>query len=158
MRRHKFAAFAIVLSTAWLLAPGGVSRAQDPEKATPNAVLKRRIEETWRVVPLQHGLLLVPRRASVRVKGIELGETGIAVDARPVTGSELVARLGADADAVMQLSYLASDERAALFAEPEARAAAGDATSATSDPDVRTGDSSRVPRRPRARLRPGHGS
>jgi hypothetical protein len=72
------------------------------------------------VVPLQHGLVLVPRRASTRVKGIELGERGISLDGRVVTGVELTERLGADAEPVLQLSYLPLEERATLLAPPEA--------------------------------------
>lgn len=101
-----------------LLATGviAVPRAQEP---APNSDLRRRIEETWRVIPLQRGLVLVPRRASVRVKGIELGERQIVLDGRVVSGVELSERLGPDADAVLQLSYLPLVERAALLVPPD---------------------------------------
>jgi hypothetical protein len=113
-----------------------------------DAALKRRIEETWRVVPLQRGVLLVPRRSSMPIKGVELGERGVAVDGQPVTGPELVARLGADAESVLQLSYVPTDERIELFTRTEQalerarerRRAAREAT-AGPPPDLRFGRS-----------------
>jgi hypothetical protein len=80
-----------------------------------NARLKVRIDERWRVIPLQGGLLLVPKRPSA-IKGVELTREGaIAIDGQTVTGADLQNRLGADADAVLRLSYLSSVERSALF-------------------------------------------
>lgn len=122
-RRVSLLALAVLLTFG-----AAASRAQDveaqPDQEAARAAsandLRRRIEGTWRVVPLQRGLVLVPRRASVRVKGIELGERGISVDGRTVTGAELTERLGADAEPVLQLSYLPMAERAALLTEPEA--------------------------------------
>lgn len=114
-----------VLALSLLAAPAAdviAAPAPDPQEETRaalDAALRRRIEETWRVVPLQRGLVLTPRRASIRVKGIELGEHGISVDGRVVSGAELTERLGADAEAVLQLSYLPLEERAALLVPPD---------------------------------------
>jgi hypothetical protein len=78
--------------------------------------LKARIAERWRAIPLQNGLLLVPRRPSTLFKGVELTRDGtIAIDGRIVTGVNLQNRLGADADVVLRLSYLSPTERATLF-------------------------------------------
>jgi hypothetical protein len=77
--------------------------------------LRFRIEEHWRVVPLQEGLLLVPRRPGQDVRGVEIRGDGIAIDGRAVSGAELRQRLGADADAVLALSYQPSDRRRELF-------------------------------------------
>jgi hypothetical protein len=78
--------------------------------------LKARVDERWRAIPLQNGLLLVPRRPSTLFKGVELTHDGaIAIDGRIVTGVDLQNRLGADADVVLRLSYLSPAERATLF-------------------------------------------
>jgi hypothetical protein len=78
--------------------------------------LKARIDERWRAIPLQSGLLLVPRRPSTLFKGVELTHDGtIAIDGQIVTGADLQNRLGADADVVLRLSYLSSTERTTLF-------------------------------------------
>jgi hypothetical protein len=140
IRRHASGLAVAIVAVLWF-SPFPTSRAQEPDTRArerevgalepetgpgpasrlSSTVLKRRIEETWRIVPLQHGVLLVPRRASVRVKGVELSDSGVAVDGKPVTGRELVERLGADAEFVLQLSYLATHERGELFA-PETTA------------------------------------
>jgi hypothetical protein len=81
-----------------------------------NARLKGQIEERWRVIPVQGGLLLVPRRATAGMKGVEVIRDGaIAIDGQIVSGADLQNRLGTDADAVLQLSYLRETDRAALF-------------------------------------------
>jgi hypothetical protein len=79
------------------------------------ARLKASIEERWRVIPLQGGLLLVPRRPSTPIKGIELTRDTIAIDGQTVTGADLQNRLGTDAEAVLRLSYLSPSDRAQLF-------------------------------------------
>jgi hypothetical protein len=126
--RHRTASVLArsALALSLLVAPATEALAtQEPQeqeetRAVMDGALRRRIEETWRVIPLQHGLVLTPRRASIRVKGIELGERGISLDGRLVSGAELTERLGADADAVLRLSYLPLEERATLLTPPEA--------------------------------------
>jgi hypothetical protein len=49
------------------------------------------------------------------VRSIELTGGAIAVDGTPVSGAELTAKLGADADPVVRLSYLTDADRRALF-------------------------------------------
>jgi hypothetical protein len=84
-----------------------------------NSRLRVRIEERWKVIPLHGGVLLVPRRPSSLLKGVEICQDGIiAIDGATVTGADLQNRLGADADAVLQLSYLSADERVDLFKAP----------------------------------------
>jgi len=67
------------------------------------------------VLPLQEGLALQPRDADRGVRSVEITGGTIAIDGNPVTGAELRDRLGADSDLILQLSYLGSAERRALF-------------------------------------------
>lgn len=77
--------------------------------------LRRVIEERYRVVPLQDGVALVPRRENRDVKSIELSGETVAINGTAVTGAELRDRLKSDADAILALSYLDPATRRALF-------------------------------------------
>src|SRR5262249_50782495 len=105
-----------------LVLTGSAGRAVRAAQVDPLSVqhdtskLKARIDERWRAIPLQNGLLLVPRRPSTLVKGGDLAQDGtIAIDGQIVTGVDLQSRLGADADVVLGLSHLSPTERATLF-------------------------------------------
>jgi hypothetical protein len=88
--------------------------AQAPPAA--NAALRQQIERGFEVLLLTDRLVLRPRSASGAVRLVELGGTGaIAIDGAPATGAEVRDKLGADADAVIQLSYLDMAQRRALF-------------------------------------------
>ena len=82
-----------------------------PEQRT----LGERIERRYDVLPLQNGLALRPKDRVRDVRSIELSDGAIAINGAPVTGSELRARVGADADLLLQLSYLEPAARRALF-------------------------------------------
>lgn len=88
--------------------------------------LRARLEERWRVVLVRDGIVLVPRRTSSRVHGVEIAGSGVAIDGRPVTGAELRERLGADAEAVLALTYLDPAGRRALFEPPAEPSQPGD--------------------------------
>ncbi len=119
----------VLLLVAWGLGARAGWAAQVDPMPVPhdNTRLKISLEERWRVIPLQNGLLLVPRRPGSTVKGIELTRDTIAIDGQIVSGAELQHRLGADAEAVLRLSYLSAPERAELFrdAEPPLERGAG---------------------------------
>jgi hypothetical protein len=66
------------------------------------------------VLRIVDGIVLTPKTAIAGVKSIELSRGTISVDGTPVTGAELRARLGADADAVLQVSYLSSADQRTL--------------------------------------------
>jgi len=68
--------------------------------------VKQAIQSAFRVLPVQNGLILVPRSRRAGVDNIELREGTIAVNGTVVTGAELRQRLGRDADAILELSYL----------------------------------------------------
>ena len=80
------------------------------------AALRQQIERRFEVLVLTDRIVLRPRAAAGSVRLIELGGPGtIAIDGAPATGAEVRSRLGTDADAVLQLSYLDAEQRRALF-------------------------------------------
>jgi len=84
--------------------------------------LRREVERRFDVLPLRDGVALRPRSAASGVRSVEITGGTIAIDGQPATGAELRAKLGADADAVLQLSYLTDAARRDLFATPAAPA------------------------------------
>jgi len=93
----------------------GVSAASAQEGR--DAALKRDVERRFEVLPLRDGVALRPKAPS-SVRSIEIAAGTIAVDGQPVTGGELRSRLGADAEMVLQLSYLSDGARRTLFSAP----------------------------------------
>jgi hypothetical protein len=78
-----------------------------------SGALRSRVAARFEILPIANGLVLTPRfRTSV--KTIELSDSRIAIDGLPATGSEVRERLGADADLVLQLSYLTPEARRSL--------------------------------------------
>ena len=61
------------------------------------------------MLQVRDGLVLTPRREVRGLQSIEIREGLIAVDGTPTTGAQLRERLGADADLVLQVSYLSPD-------------------------------------------------
>jgi hypothetical protein len=86
--------------------------------------LRSRIEGRFDVVPLTDGLALRPKTRRGDVRLVEISDGAIAVNGVAVSGRELRERLGADADAVLRLSYLNAEARKSLFAKPPAAEAA----------------------------------
>ena len=93
--------------------------------------LRRTIERTFDVLPLRDGIALHPKRPMNGIRSVEITRGTIAIDGQPATGAELRQALGADADQVLQLSYLGDPARRALFAP-----AAPAAPAAGAAPDV----------------------
>ena len=94
------------------------------QRSAGNDALRERIEARYNVVPIANGIALTPkvRRGDVRL--IEIGET-IAINGAPVTGAELRERVGGDADAILQLSYMDTATRRALFPSSTAQVEPG---------------------------------
>jgi hypothetical protein len=88
--------------------------AQQPGDEEQRA-LRARLEEHYDIVPLAEGVGLTPKTPRGDVRLIEVSDT-IAVNGTVVTGRELRERVGADADAILRLSYLDPAARRALFA------------------------------------------
>jgi hypothetical protein len=76
--------------------------------------LRARIQQRYDVVQLSSGLALRPKSPSGGVRLIEISDT-IAINGVPVSGRELRERLGADADAILRLSYLDAKALRDLF-------------------------------------------
>lgn len=97
--------------------------------------LRARLEAHYDIVPLSDGVALTPkiRRADVRL--IEISDT-IAVNGTIVTGRELRERVGADADALLRVSYLDAAARRALFAPAAGRPITAESPTDATAPDV----------------------
>lgn len=83
--------------------------AQDPDLDR----LRRDVQARFDVVPLRQGVALVGR---ARDRRVEVVDGLVLADGAPLSGSELRARLGADAPLVLKLSYLSNDDLKRLFA------------------------------------------
>src|SRR6185295_6190562 len=79
--------------------------AQSATTTTVDPGLKQRVERRFDVLPIQGGVVLKPKRTTA-VRVIEIRESIIEVDGVPATGALLREKLGADADLVLQVSYL----------------------------------------------------
>ncbi len=116
--------------------------------------LRRTVERTFDVLPLRDGIALHPKRPMNGVRSVEITGGTIAIDGQPATGAELRQKLGADADQVLQLSYLDDAARRTLFApgaptppaapDPPPAPDASVAAAGSATPDAQP-----APRRPR---------
>ena len=113
------------------------------ETAAVDAALKARVERLFRVLQVREGLVLTPRREVRGLQSIEIRDGVIAVDGTPTTGAQLRERLGADADLVLQVSYLSADALATWAAPKPVPAApvspppaAGEEAASQPKPDV----------------------
>jgi hypothetical protein len=83
------------------------------DAASQASGLRRQLDQRFDMLPLTNGILLTPKSPIAGVRSIELNGGTISIDAAPVTGAELRSRLGSDANAVIQLSYLTPAEQRA---------------------------------------------
>jgi hypothetical protein len=114
-------------TTAWLLAitlAATASVASAQRAADDQQVLRQRLEARYDVVPLTGGIGLRPRTRGGDVRLIEIADGTISLNGVAVTGRELRDRIGADADAILQVSYMSADDQRALFAAEQRPAAA----------------------------------
>jgi hypothetical protein len=98
---------------ALLVLTAGVALAAGQPPATDIEALRTRLEQRFDIVPLSDAIGLRPRTAIPDVRLIEVGET-ISINGVIVTGAELRDRVGADADAILRLSYLDAEARRAI--------------------------------------------
>jgi hypothetical protein len=103
----------VALLLVWVF--GGHAAAQTGRTA-PDA-LRRQVEQRFDVLTVKDGLALRPKDPARSVRAIEVSGGDIVVDGAPVTGSELRSKLGADADLVLQLSYLDVAAQRRLFSD-----------------------------------------
>ena len=80
-------------------------------QAPPAADVREQLQERYEVMTLQQGIALVPRRTETGIRLIQIVNGVITVDGAPVSGAELRNRIGADADLVLQASYLGAADQ-----------------------------------------------
>jgi hypothetical protein len=106
---HTTLAVAVLVSTVFAVAvavaAATVHAASPQVSADEQQALRTRIEQRYDIVPLSNGVGLRPKSPRGDVRLIEISDT-IAINGVPVSGRELRERVGADADAILQLSYL----------------------------------------------------
>ena len=99
------------------------------QAARPDAsTLRTQVERRYEALPIRDGLVLRPRTATPEVRSVEIAGGTIALDGQPVTGAELRRRLPADADLILQLSYLDDAARRSLFGLGGASTSSGTAS------------------------------
>jgi hypothetical protein len=76
--------------------------------------LGARLRERFDLVALQQGVALVPREASPGIRLVQIEGGVVSVDGQTLTGAQLRERLGADADLVVQASYLTAQQQREL--------------------------------------------
>lgn len=115
-------------------------------QTTAPAGLRDRIATRFDIVALQQGVALVPRDAGSSVRMIQVVDGVVTVDGENLTGSQLRERLGADADLVLQVSYMDREQQRTLAsgggagATFEAAPAAAPAPPTAQRPEVRQGN------------------
>jgi hypothetical protein len=126
MIRVRFALFALSGLLA-MAPPPAFSQPDGPPQRSSAGLpsdselrLKQEIQSSFRVLPIQNGIILVPRSRRQGVDNVELREGMIAVNGTVVTGAELRQRLGQDADSILELSYLDVDTQRRVLLGAEA--------------------------------------
>jgi hypothetical protein len=106
---HAAFAATVLVSTVFTvtvaIAAATVHAAPQQLPADEQRALRERIEQRYDIVPLSAGVALRPKSPRGDVRLIEISDT-IAINGVPVSGRELRERVGADADAILRLSYL----------------------------------------------------
>lgn len=112
-RRWLIPSVAVAAGTAILCV--GLVAAQERTTQETAEALRADIEDRFDVLRLSGGVGLVPRNRTSDIALIEVRDRSVAVDGSPVSGQELGARIGADADLILQLTYLSPDALLSLF-------------------------------------------
>ena len=76
--------------------------------------LSTKLRERFDIVALQQGVALVPRDSGSSVRMIQVVDGVVTVDGETLTGQQLRDRLGADADLVLQVTYLGQQQQREL--------------------------------------------
>lgn len=96
----------------------GIALAQPPADAPAAAgrqQLRQTIERRYEVLPIRNGVVLTPRQERLGVQTIEVSGDTIAVNGERVSEGVVRAWLAEDADLILRLQRLPSQERQALF-------------------------------------------
>ena len=103
----------LVLATVLFTSQAAWTQARPDDRRA----LREQLERKYDLVPLTDGVGLRPKaRGDVRLVEVTAGT--VAINGDVVTGRELRDRLGADADVVLRLSYLSTDELREVAAPP----------------------------------------
>ena len=114
---NRTAAFRVLALIVAIAASGDRLAAREAQAAPDSAALRASIERRFEVDRLRNGVALRPRADVQGIRIIEIADGVVAIDGQPATGAELRDKLGAaDADLVLQLSYLSDADRQSLFA------------------------------------------
>ena len=105
----------IVLMTVLALITAGAPVDGAQQRNSDTASMRSRIDARYEVIPLRDGIGLRPRDRASRIRMIEVTDGSIAIDGNTVSGRELRDRLGADAGAIISLSYFDAEERRAFL-------------------------------------------
>jgi len=105
----------VVLTVALMARTAYIVHAQTATAAE----LRTRLGGSYDIVSLQQGIALVPKTANARVRMIQVVNGAVTVDGDTLTAAQLRDRLGADAAAIVQLTYLSAAEQRQL-ASPDA--------------------------------------
>jgi len=105
----------IVLMTVLALITGGAPIDGAQQRSSDTASMRSRIDARYEVIPLRDGIGLRPKDRASRIRMIEVTDGSIAIDGNTVSGRELRDRLGADAGAIISLSYFDAEERRAFL-------------------------------------------
>lgn len=108
-------------------------------QTTSPAELRDRLQQRFDIVRLQQGVALVPRESDSAVRMIQVVDGVVTVDGETLTGAQLRERLGADADLVLQVSYLDRSGQQALSGAAVA-AEPGSSTPTVERSEIRRGD------------------
>jgi len=111
MRKQVLCAL-VVLTVALMARTMYIVHAQ----TTTAAELRTQLASRYDIVALQQGIALVPKAANTRVRMIQVVNGAVTVDGDTLTASQLRDRLGADAPAIVQLTYLSAAEQRQLAA------------------------------------------
>ena len=111
-RRHAYLIVGALLAL-WAGA-GYVLQAQTLTASELRGQLAMRFE----IVAMQRGIGLIPRQADSKIQIIQVADGTVALDGQMLTAAQLRERLGADANAVIQLTYLDRDALRALVGAP----------------------------------------
>lgn len=107
-------------------------------QTTTAAELRTQLAGKYDIVALQQGIALVPKAATAQVKMVQVINGAVTVDGDTLTAAQLRQRLGPDADAVIQLTYLSAPEQRQLVAAPDAASAPAPAPAPPSTPSPTT--------------------
>ena len=144
-------ALGVALLVVW--ACSGSASAQSARTASDE--LRRQVDRRFDVLVVRDGLALRPKTPSRGARTIEVRGGEIVLDGAPATGAELRDKLGADADLVIQLSYLDAAEQRKLFGESSGALATPEAPSLPAPAEAPERSDSRRARRSGDRVRIG---